>query len=811
MPARVFVSYAHEDEKLKDELLKHLRVLQRQGVIETWHDRLIAAGTTFDGEIREQLESSALVLLLVSPDFLASDYCWTEEMTRALELERALPVILRPCAWQDAPFAHLTAAPTDGKPVTSWKNRDEAFFDVVKHIKRAVAGAPSASAPSITNLPPRNPNFTGRKDLLARLHSALMKDRKAAVVQALAGLGGVGKTQLAIEYAHAHADEYPIIWWMRSEQPTTLAADYAALAEPLQLRERGSADQSAIVRAVKHHLERAGECLLIFDNVEKPEDVAPYLPTRGDAIVTSRNPSWRGIAQPLDVNVMDRQDAIDFLLARSGADDRSAADRLTDALGDLPLALEQAAAYVEKAGVSLADYLELFATRRKELWKANAADEMQTIAATWNLALEKVAVADPAAVDLLTLYAFLDPDDIPRQLLQWINLNDVPEALHQLATDPLRMNEAVARLRQYSLITATSESVSLHRLIQFVLRDRLVPEKEIEAARTAFQIVRSATPQSAHQVALWSKFAALLPHVRRIIDIAIELGINGDSNVLVAGLCTARYLGWRADFRGALNLLRTLERLTDDELWFAAIRADMAPAIGNLGDREAAYTLLRDIIESRRAEFGEAHPQMARHLRDLGAMLIDLGRYDEAIDTLTESEKVFRSCEEFGSQSIHAIVKSTLGTALAYKGQHEPACIAMEEALAIHEKLEGPDSASQVVVRHNLGMTLAEMGQHERAEAEWTRAFDLARRTFGDDHLWTCRCRFTIANYSSLFGDVEAAAVHIDKAVAAFVATFGSRNEEAARKIDLFATKALKAGRPDIAEKYRKIAEDLRP
>jgi hypothetical protein len=151
----LFYSYSHKDEALRDELATHLSLLRRQGVISGWHDRRIAAGTEWAGQIDQHLEAADVILLLVSADFLASDYCYDKEMKRALERHgagtaRVIPVILRPCDWQSAPFWKLQALPKDGKPVTTWGNRDEAFTDIARCIRNAVtsiaAGAPAAPA-----------------------------------------------------------------------------------------------------------------------------------------------------------------------------------------------------------------------------------------------------------------------------------------------------------------------------------------------------------------------------------------------------------------------------------------------------------------------------------------------------------------------------------------------------------------------------------------------------------------------------------------------------------------------------------------
>jgi hypothetical protein len=141
--ATLFFSYSHVDESLRDQLETHLAGLQRQGIISSWHDRRIAAGTELKEAIDSHIDTSDVILLLISPNFIASDYCYEREMTRALERHergeaRVIPVILRPCDWQELPFGKLLATPRDGRPITKWPNADEAFLDVVKAIKRAL-------------------------------------------------------------------------------------------------------------------------------------------------------------------------------------------------------------------------------------------------------------------------------------------------------------------------------------------------------------------------------------------------------------------------------------------------------------------------------------------------------------------------------------------------------------------------------------------------------------------------------------------------------------------------------------------------
>ena len=141
--ATLFFSYSHKDEALRDQLETQLAMLKRQGVIQTWHDRRIGAGQEFAREIDAHIETDDIILLLVSPDFIASDYCYEQEMARAMARHDAgeavvIPVILRPCDWRGAPFGNLNATPPDGRPITQWPDRDHAMLEVAQAVRRTV-------------------------------------------------------------------------------------------------------------------------------------------------------------------------------------------------------------------------------------------------------------------------------------------------------------------------------------------------------------------------------------------------------------------------------------------------------------------------------------------------------------------------------------------------------------------------------------------------------------------------------------------------------------------------------------------------
>ena len=235
----VFYSYSHADEELRKALDTHLAMLKRERALAVWFDGDIPAGTEWNPEILGRLEVADIVLLLISPDFIASDFCYVTEMKRAVERHEAdealvIPVILRPVdGWEKAPFGRLQALPAKGKAVTEWPDRDVALRDVARGIRRAIEGRRPAkrrqNGAPFTIPYPRNPYFTGRAELLDSLRTRLTAAGTAALGQAAAisGLGGIGKTQTAVEYAYRHRDDYP-----RGVSFSRQARSLAALRSP---------------------------------------------------------------------------------------------------------------------------------------------------------------------------------------------------------------------------------------------------------------------------------------------------------------------------------------------------------------------------------------------------------------------------------------------------------------------------------------------------------------------------------------------------------------------------------------------------
>src|SRR4051794_30142385 len=271
--------------------------------------------------------------------------------------------------------------------------------------------------PAVWRVPPRNPRFTGRDGMLAELRRRLHTGEATLTVQALYGLGGVGKTQLAIEYAHRFAADYDLVWWLDAEQPVLIGDQLSALAARLDLP--SGATVADTVDRLLAELRRRGRWLLIFDNAERPGDVAGYRPGgAGHVLITSRSPGWGALGGRLEVDVLARAETVALLRARIPALGEELADQLAAELGDLPLAAAQAAGYLEQTDLPPADYLRRFRARRASLLsRGDVVGYAGRIDTTWALSLDRLRDQDPAAVQLLELAAFLAPEPIPLALI----------------------------------------------------------------------------------------------------------------------------------------------------------------------------------------------------------------------------------------------------------------------------------------------------------------------------------------------------------------------------------------------------------
>jgi hypothetical protein len=535
--ADFFISYNKADRQWAEWIAWQLEESGYKTVIQAWDFR---PGGNFALDMHEGLKKAERVLAVLSPDYLSALYTqpeWAAAFAQDPTGEKGLllPARVRECKLEGLlpqivyiDLVHVNEAEA-GERLLNGVKRERAKPKTSPQFPGASVAAHSGAAkpnfpgalPPVWNVPHgENPHFVGRDQLLDQIHETLSAGRAAALT-AIHGLGGVGKTQLAAHYAHRRKGDYQIVWWIKAEEPATLAGDYAALATALDLPEKDAREQPMIVAAVRRWLEQHPGWLLIFDNARDAEEVRPYLPQgrAGHAMITSRDPNWRGVASPLEVRTLQREDAARFLLERAGRSDDVAAHELAAELGDLPLALEQAGAYIEETGETLAGYIELFRTRRQDLRgeERPPAGYPDTVATTWLLSFHQAEQQAPAAAELLRLCAFLAPDDISLTMLR-DGAKHLPDPLAAAVTDQLVCNTTVAALRRYSLISKQDNSISIHRLVQLITRDQLAEDESRQWAEAAIRMVDEAFPLESDDVRTWPLCAKFLPHAMVVAE-----------------------------------------------------------------------------------------------------------------------------------------------------------------------------------------------------------------------------------------------------------------------------------------------------
>lgn len=621
-PLEVFCVAALEDTPLLQELEIHLSPLIRQGVLSLWHEGLIAPGTNRAEAIETHREQASVILLLVSAPFLASQDALSMEQPRVWEQHDAnaasmIPIIVRPCAWQHTPLAHLQCLPREETPITSWPDRDDAWTQVVLELRqmlRALPGlSPSTSRttlPSVWNIPyPRNPFFLGRDDLVEKLRNHLQAGQTTALTQpqAISGLGGIGKTQIALEYAYRYRQEYQVVWWALAESRDTLIASMTELAVSLRLLESEAQEQDRVVTAVKTWLQGHRGWLLILDNADDLALLPAFLPPTdgGHVLLTTRAWDMQRVALRVEVERLSTEVGAAFLLRRAGRlpldasleqadpDERVLACQIVEHMGGLPLALDQAGAYLNATGMSLKNYLPVYQQHRRTLHQrrgSHAPDHPEPVATTWHLAVERIHQQDQAAGELLQLCAFLAADAIPEEMLIQ-GAAQLGPVLAPVVADAFHLGEAIAVLRRYSLIQRHphSQTLALHRLVQAVIADELDAAARTQWRARVTHLLLANLP--AVEFAYWSAWENLLGHI------------------LIA-------FAWREEESPVPGGAR-LFRLTG---WYLSERARY----------QEAKSLLEQAVEDEQHEHGEEHPDTAYALHALASLYQNQGKYELA-------------------------------------------------------------------------------------------------------------------------------------------------------------------------------------
>jgi tetratricopeptide (TPR) repeat protein len=618
---------------------------------------------------------------------------------------------------------------------------------------------PRTSAPAIWgDVPMRNKNFTGRDDILAKLREGA-SSRITAVLpeqdpdnpqpQAVHGLGGVGKTAIAIEYAHRFSSEYDLVWWIPSDQLPSVRGSLAALAARLHLELPSTTVIDGAIAAVIEAL-RLGEpyrrWLLVFDNADQPEDINNLIPRGpGDVLVTSRNHRWQSVINTVPMDVFLRQESKDFLLKRvpRGLGDVDAG-RLAAELGDLPLALEQAGAMLAETGMHADEYLRLLDEQVTGLMdEGKSPDYPRSMTAAWKLSVTALQQRLPLALELLRCCAFFGPEPIPTNVLRR-GAQPTGTAVAEVISDPILMAGAIRELARYALVTLDGTSIKVHRLIQALLRDELTDGQRAGYRHEAHLILATAAPADPDDAKTWPRFKELLPHVN---SESTELPKSGEPRVRDLALTMMRYLYQSGDYASALALTeRFIEQWSKDSGTDSAdvLRAQrhLGNILRNLGRYQESYEVTEEALGKCKVKLGESEPTTLSIRTSFGADLRALGNFKAALELDGESRNLYEATYESDDSRTLRVV-SSLALDYGLNGQYRTARDLYMDAF---RRMSASPSATAIDVLgawHGISWTLRLMGKFQEAFDVIQDARDYGLdpdNNLGPEHLATLRC-----------------------------------------------------------------------
>ena len=593
-----------------------------------------------------------------------------------------------------------------------------------------------------------------------------------------------------MEYAHRFASDYDLTWWIPAEQPTSAVAALAALARRLGVPD--APDHAQMAAGLFDLLRGRDRWLLVYDNAERPDQLTGLLPGGGGGhvVVTSRWSAWAARASPLNLDVLARRESVEFLRRRTGSGDDEALADLAELVGDLPLALEEAAAYLDETREDLRAYLELVRDRSRELFglanpaAGGAADDRdrRRVATVWSVSLDRVHAEAPAAEALLNLLAFLAPE--VHRTLPAARPDVLPDVLAAAVRDRLDYNRVLAALGRYSLASVDTTAVGLHRLVQAVIRARLGRAEEETWAVAAVELVRAAYPNESWEVTTWPECERLLPQVIAVAGHAERLGVAGAK----AGWLLDRastYLRGRGQYRQARPLAERAVAVTEaehgpDHVDVAWRRDELGRVLLDLADLDGAREQWTEALRIGEAALGPDDTRVGNWRDGLGRVLSALGDLDGA---RAQHERALAICEKtLGPESREAgACRGNLGWVLFKQGDISGAREQLELALEIDVAALGPDHPDVAIDRNNLGLVLLDLGDLPGAREQLELALEISEAALGTEHPDGGLRRVNLGSVLRDMGDLRGALEQFERAVEIGEATLGTEHPSVRR------------------------------
>ena len=695
--------------------------------------------------------------------------------------------------------AGLRAAALQQNPgIVQTGDMSRAFQGIASPLQRP-QDVPAPSPPLVFLPAPAVKKFVGRATELAELETLTPAGLSIfSQAQAVHGLGGVGKSELALQYAHRHRGDFTLIWWITAESIDAVESGLAELTYQLLPDSQVFTTRREAARWAAGWLQSHPGWLLVLDNVESRTDIEPLLgqlPGGRIIITTRRDVGWEDITDAcLRLEVLTPDAAVELLLAFSNHADRSAAAVLAGELGCLPLALSQAGAYLRQNRTNLDAYLKGLREDPAEVLQSVAAGKTaeRAIARVWSVTLSQITAADDGvAVTLLNLMAWLGPDPIPRVILGG---TDLPQN---------KLDKALGFLASYNIITLTSYSITIHRLVQAVLRSIAQSDESAEQnySNAASILIRAAPKRPAVNPADWPLWASLEPHVYAL---AGNLHDSHESlDLLRLLVLVGQYRKGLGDYDSAIKshetaLLGYSRILGEDDRKTLAAHHTLAHLYESAGKAEKALSIHIEVLNQRRRLLGDDHAETLTARNGVVGAYWRADRPDEALvasrNLVTDSIRIFG--EEDRKTLMH---RQNLAMLVQQTGDVDQAILLFEEVLSVNMRVFGDKDSHTLRVRHNLAHAYDEGDRIADAIATHEEVLADYRLLYGDDHLETLTAHHCIAHSYQRFGQLENSVAKHEFVVAEHQRLLGKAHPTTLNLHGCLASAYLEAGRKDDA------------
>ncbi len=766
-----FVSYTGADKAWAEWVAWELEAAGHEVLVQAWD---MVPGTNWVAAMHRGVQDSERTIAVLSAAYLDSVYgtvewqaAWRDDPTGA---DRKLLVLRVEDCERPGLLASVVAADLFGL------NEDAARTELQRVVRGALTGRlkpatrpgfparPSfpGQLPSVWNVPTRNANFTGRVQSLDRVRRA-MNSGRTVTVHSLRGMGGVGKTQLAIEYAHRYASDFEIVWWIPSEQPALIPDHLTELGIALGL----DVDPSSIAQ-VLNTLRGLQRWLLIFDNAEDPSALRPYLPSgQGQVVITTRRSGFGALGAVLDLDVLDRAESTSLLRRRVPYASDEQADSLAELLGDLPLAVEQAAAYVESTGMSVDDYMRLFHERAADMiGRGQVIGRKETLTTLWDLSLAALSEQSPAAVQLLNLLTWMAPEPVPLDLFT-NHPEELPSPLAEAVQDQLGWQDTVGALVSWFFVRRMGDEVTIvHRLLQQSLRAR---DHHSPSTNEVQSLLTTDLPDTDDFGAPknWPRWRILLPHVLAVVDVA------------------------------------------QDPLDYTSLLCDRAAGyLQTTGRLKEATLLYEQALSIDEATHGSDNPKVATRLNNLAFALNAMGRTDEALLHIKRALAIDEAIHGHKAPEIAGILSNLAGF-LCDQGNYAEALPLAERALVIDEAAHGSSSPRLITHLNAVGRARTGLVRLDDALPVLERALAITEVTYGPEHPYFATTLINLALAFHNLDDLDEALPLFERALAIDEAAYGPKHPEVALDLTHLSIVLEQMGRVDEARIMRERAQAI--